>query len=292
MRRHDLLLALIALACVGASRAFAQSSSLDYTDYCTTGALVECASVDISVAPVGTPVLGEQQYALTVAFQNLQGTDPRDNSGGYGIVGFGMSLNLANQLGDQGTAFFSAGVVGTTGTVGTAGSVGVPWGDVDGDDQNPPCGALNPNIPATSCGAGGVSGNNDYLQPANAIVGCNPVPLAPSPGPVWNGLYSTCPANSGDDWVSVTLNIELTNELANAPPLTVADLSAAPGWITAQGYQTGEYAFVQPGVNAFANTAVTVTPEPETIALFATGLTGIGGLGVLRRKRSRPISEA
>ncbi len=122
-RSSHVLGAFVALAFVGPSRAAAQTSSVDYTDYCTTGALVECASVDITVAPIAAAPPGEEDYALTVAIQNLQGTDPNDNSGGYGITGVNIGMNLENQLGDQGMAY-RPGIDGPRVRVGTGGRGG------------------------------------------------------------------------------------------------------------------------------------------------------------------------
>ncbi len=238
MHRHNVLRALIALAFVGVSRAFGQTSELDYTDYCTTGALIACASVDISVAPIATAPPGEEEYALAVAVQNLQGTDPTDNTGGYGISGVFFKLNVADQTGTSGNAELQQ----DPNPIVTVEVVGEEGGYLTGTWFNP----LFENVPGgcdTDCYVSFDNERGAFPGP-NLVAGCDSVPLnGPNPPFLYTiGSWSTCPKDLGDDWVTFTDDVIIVNALADAPPLTASDISdvewneAVPGGGSYLGY--------------------------------------------------------
>jgi len=214
--------------------------------------------------------------------QNLQGTDPTDNTGGYGISGVFFKLNVADQTGTSGNAELQQ----DPNPIVTVEVVGEEGGYLTGTWFNP----LFENVPGgcdTDCYVSFDNERGAFPGP-NLVAGCDSVPLnGPNPPFLYTiGSWSTCPKDLGDDWVTFTDDVIIVNALADAPPLTASDISdvewneAVPGGGSYLGYGS------VPGSNSFPD--VSVTPEPETIALLATGLAGMGGLGVFRRKRSHP----
>jgi hypothetical protein len=107
------------------------------------------------------------------------------------------------------------------------------------------------------------------------------------------GISSACGLLPGS--APTTLSSPCTNGLGGSNGWVTFDFQVTGTWnphtsdISLRSYDaaTGETSEYWTGNTPFGNPAtnVTVTPEPVTMTLLATGLTGIGGAGIFRRRR-------
>lgn len=87
--------------------------------------------------------------------------------------------------------------------------------------------------------------------------------------------------NNGANWV--TFNFQV-NQAGWDPSTSAISIRARDGATMAS---TECYTDTSPG--GLPANCVTVTPEPVTMALLATGLAGMGGMGFIRRRKNRDI---
>lgn len=239
------VVATLALAsAIGASALRADFK--DFSNYCSTGSIRACASVQVYTALNGS---GGTDVVLLV--RNLQGSGYGiDNTGGSVITRIGLvapSISGASGLQVQ--------------------SSNVPVGSPSGfwNLSNP--GRLGGPIELT---AGITPGST-----AGGIIGCDS-PASGLPG----SYFNTCGSN---DWVVfyfTTTNAWSAND-------------AQVAWLTQQfGVNGGGLECDTNGGSPGRESCVSVTPEPITMLLLGSGLAGVGGVGVVRRRRGKDVESA
>lgn len=245
----------LGLAPVAASPRF---TFREYTNYCTTGALVTCASSSVSVWSTS------QGSVIVIRFQNRQGSDYGfDNSGGSSMDFFTMTHRNQQWYGvpyplPTGLPLPTGPWLTTVGDVGRLGQAPDIW------DASLDLGWMSVWNPA---GLG------------KGVFGCDPRPIDPDAPPLewgangYSGALVTCPRDGLDGWVQMAIVVDI--------PSTAADWDLT--WSMSSNWDRAPY-------GTWCNTAdrsscVSVTPEPVTMSLLATGLAGVGGAGAWRRRR-------
>lgn len=220
-----------------------------YDNYCSTGALISCASVQ--VIAVNT----SEGTTVTLRIRNDQGTNPRDNTGGssIGYIGFTTPCTIPYDCSYQGAA-------GHPSATGTATAVGP-----------------SPELWDQSLLVGGTEdGTMQYsdLHPAgnfSGIEGCNSLAALAS-------YFQTCGV---DGWVEYTMYWSGQFQ-AQDVGIEWRTYAYAEGDPNNGGGGTGcSFGAVLGPTQCTA----TVTPEPMTLVLFGTGLAGIGGIVLVRRRK-------
>lgn len=221
---------------------------------CGGDTFATCAAVQISV--VGSDV--------TVRVWNLSGN---------GAATYGVGATTPANTMFTGIAFYNTGgvsaVTGTLSTSGPQGSASAPFGW--GLANNASLGfSVDWRVTPFSGGSG-----------ADGIAsGCA------APGSIPSGLrYYENPC-SGDlsnnaDWVTFTFKISGTWD-PNTSDIVIRGTNPVRGSVPGA---TECWTGTSPSGNA--QTCTTVTPEPVTMSLLATGLAGMGGAGFLRRRKQK-----
>lgn len=246
-RRLPLAAALAALASV-APQAVRAQESVAWT-LCTPGALSACSSVQLSTTPHaggGTDV--------TIAMHNLNGQDPHDNtlwSGLYSVEFLSQSASFSVTSGSGALSLGGGATGGATWSYGAANNH-LGWNDLY-------IGRSGANSLVGGCAAGTYNGSI-----STAAYTCLSTATASLSFTTSNGFNAT-----GVGGVAVGL-------FAGSQATPQGDLICGENFDAGGRY---------PACNVL-NQSFSVTPEPVSMALMATGLFGIGGVRLRRRKRT------
>jgi hypothetical protein len=243
---------LVLLALATASEVSAGTKNFNFR--CTLNTTLRaCASFRVTTNNNAT---GGTDVVLMV--RNLQGAAP-DQVGGSIITRVGLTAPV-NVIGAA-----SGLVIGTSGTVGSINQLDLAGPEAKWQIKNE---GINGAV-QFSASAGGVKKNG-------GIIGCNPAGLSP------NDYFQTCAALGQTGFV--TFSFHTTGNW---------DASQAEVGLAYQGVVGLPHAVecrteVGPTDPSFC---AQVTPEPATVALLATGLFGLGG-AVIRRRKGLQIRDA
>lgn len=209
-----------------------------------------CAAVQVNV--VGTHV--------SIRVMNLAGLGPSATSPNYVITSIGL-YNLPAGI----TAIGPITMSGPT----RAGDSPANWSVVNLSQQGGGVildfGATNPN--------GVTGGIASSCAPAGSLPGGNTQLWMTPNGAACSGGYSVADAGLNGGWVVIDFEVSQTFN----PNTGSLFLKAQNGPLGSSStcLTSGS------GANCY------VTPEPVTVSLLATGLLGLGGVGLLRRRRKR-----
>lgn len=251
MRMMRVLAGLAVLSTAGA--AALRADFRDFSNFCSPGAVRTCASIQVYTTSISGPGSGT---SVVILVRNLQGWGYGvDNTGGSVITRIGLVAPTI--AGATGLTVVNSGA-------GQTGNPGLAW-----NLRNP--GGLGGAIELTAGVAPG--------SVAGGIVGCN----APQ-GYYPSDYFQTC----GGGWIAFAFTT--TNDWSAN--------DAQVAWLT-QNFQSPIGGGVEcdtngglpenPNTHAGRAACVNVTPEPITMLLLGSGLAGVGGAGLVRRRRGKDI---
>lgn len=220
-----------------------------YDSYCTVGFIRSCASVRLHSLTTG------EGTSLSIYLQNLQGTNPVDNTDGSIFRGVGGSGGFVPQLEVE-----TWPLVEPVGTVGGSGPL-KGWSFVGGNHL-------------------GVEFLDEAYVP---ILGCD------RPWEDGDALevfrmretyFQTCPRTGLDGWAVV--------ELKHPEQFTALDVTNF-GWTLLSGNddEGWHYTHCRP---TDPDSCVHTVPEPNSFLLLIAGLSGMGLAGLGRRRGTQEIS--
>ena len=253
MRRMLAVFGLLAFA--GVSQAAASTKLFNFR--CTVNtSLRTCASASVFTTPGaggGTDVI--------ISIRNLQGAAP-DQTGGSLITRLGLTAPPKATIGSA-----SGLVVGTSGTVGQTGTPATPWGVTQ----------LGINGPVEfTASVNTSSGQNPNRN--GGILGCNPSLLSPA------SYFQTCAALGQTGFVTFSFHTTGTWDAASS------QIGIAYEGVVGIPFPVECRTEVGSTDPAYCP-QVQVTPEPISMALLGTGLLGLGGAGLRRRRKAMDIQN-
>jgi len=234
--------------------------NLSFLNYCVMGTLDLCSSIEVSLVPSGGST------ALTISMRNLQGTLGSDPWAMYDVNLGNLHTDLLGPIG--GISLPTADFQGTAGILTTAdpSSCAMFFGGCNHANQ---FGEWDWASSTASLGPqnGLIQQTIDPWPRPYALIGCGAPPQV-GPVPEW-GYMQTC----GNGWVNFTFNLPGT-------------------WSFSDSSYVSRGAWDQYGHQSFCvmgQGCTQVTPEPETIVLLASGLSGLGAFS-FRRRRRMPVA--
>jgi len=230
----------------------------------TSGSFKSCHSVSLATFWDGS------NTHVTVSVMNLNGStlgntlgDNMPTSGLFFLRFYGQSANIGTHGGGVGDL--------TTATGGSSGTA-APWGWST---------ANNTGADANTYGVLKLDGNTGG---ARRIGGCVTIPASPATN---TPVVASCGTA-----VVMTFSVGANFNAGQLDGMNFqARANGSGGTPNVQCYTNQNYATAG-GACSYDNASpVTVTPEPMSIALLSTGLIGLTGVGLRRRKKNNEIGE-
>jgi hypothetical protein len=253
MRKTLAVFGLLAFA--GVSQAAATTKLFDFR--CTVNtSLRTCSSAIVFTTPGGS---GGTDVIISI--RNLQGAAP-DQTGGSLITRLGLTAPPKATIGSA-----SGLVVGTSGTVGQTGTPANPWSITQLGINGPIQFTASVNTgPLTNPTRNG------------GILGCNPSLLSPA------NFFQTCAALGQSGYVTFSFHTTGTWDAASS------EIGIAYEGVVGIPFPVECRTEVGPTHPSYCP-QVQVTPEPISMALLGTGLLGLGGAGLRRRRKGMDIQN-